>query len=157
MRRIRDSIEVLAPVEHVYRFCTNVSNLPRVFPKEVKVELVRQPELPLKQGADIVLRFHRAGLAYPWESVVTALEPCVFFEDLQTRGPMKRWISRHAFEETPRGTRIHHAIDYEFHFGMIGRFCGLMILDGLLRRIFRDVHHATKWVAEEDWRALSRA
>ncbi|MDH7568804.1 MAG: hypothetical protein QHJ73_04380, partial [Armatimonadota bacterium] len=126
-------------------------NLPPLFPREVRVEVVRHPVPPLKQGDEIVLRFHRFGIVYPWESVITACQPCVSFEDVQVRGPMRHWISRHCFEETARGTRVHHFIEYAYPMGAVGRLCGLAMLDGVLRRIFRHVHYATRDAVEALW------
>ncbi len=148
MARINGSIEVLAPIEQVYQFCTDVANLPPLFPKEIRVEVVRRPDPPLRTGAEILLKFHRSGLVYPWESVVTACEPCRVFEDVQTRGPMKRWVSCHVFEATPRGTRVIHVVDYDVHFGILGRICGVMGMHSILRRVFQHVHEATKEAIE---------
>ena len=151
MPRINSSIDISAPIEQVYAFCTNPQNMARIFPKDVGVEVVKEPVQPLQAGAEIILRFHRAGLAYVWESLVTAVEPCFLFEDIQVRGPMKRWLSRHYFERIPEGTRVLHVIDYQFHFGALGRICGLMAVDPILRGIFSYAHRATKDVCEQDY------
>lgn len=152
MPRIIDSIEILAPVERVYAFCTDCRNMPPLFPKDVRVEIIRHPTPPLSVGDEIALQFQRSGLVYPWESVITRCDPCHTFEDIQVRGPMRQWVSRHSFEPTERGTRVTHHIEYAFHFGALGRLCGVAFLDGTLRRIFRYVHHATKEYIETEGR-----
>lgn len=157
MPRIRASIDIQAPIEHVFAFCTNPLNMPRIFPADVGVEVVKEPVQPLQAGAEIILRFQRGPMSYVWESVVTACEPHFLFEDIQVRGPMKRWLSRHFFEPIPEGTRVLHVIDYQFHFGALGRLCGLMAVDPVLRGIFNYAHRATKEVCEEDWQARDAA
>lgn len=153
MPRIVGDIEICAPPEVVFSFCTNPYNMARIFPAEIGVDVVQPPEQPLRAGARISLRFHRAGLSYLWESLVTVCEPCFCFEDIQIRGPMRRWVSQHFFEPTERGTRVLHVIDYQVHFGAIGRLCGLIAVDPYLRRIFKYAHEATKTVCEADWQA----
>jgi len=39
----------------------------------------------------------------------------------------------------------------QFHFGALGRLCGFMAIDPLLRAIFSYAHRATKEVIEQDW------
>ncbi len=153
MPRIRASIDIHAPIEHVYAFCTNPLNMPRIFPRDVTVEVMKEPVQPLQAGAEIVLCFQRGPVSCIWESLVTACEPLFLFEDIQVRGPMKRWLSRHYFEKITEGTRVLHVIDYQFHFGALGRICGLMAVDPILRGIFNHAHRATKEVCEQDWRA----
>ena len=128
----------------------------RIFPPEIGVEVVRPPEQPLQAGARISLCFKRAGLSYLWESLVTVCEPGFHFEDVQLKGPMKRWVSKHFFEPTQLGTRVLHVIDYQVHFGALGRLCGLLAVDPYLRRIFHYAHEATKTVCEVDWQAAGR-
>lgn len=156
MGRIVGTIEIRAPIERVYEFCTDVANLPPLFPREVSVEIVHRPTPPLSAGSEIRLLFHRAGINYPWESVITECRPPEVFEDVQVRGPMKRWVSRHFFEPTERGTRVRHVIEYEMHFGMLGRICAFAA-EPLLRRIFRHVHHATRDALEREQQGLHGA
>ncbi|MBI3945033.1 MAG: SRPBCC family protein [Armatimonadetes bacterium] len=152
MPRIVDSIEVAAPPGRVYDFCTDCRNLPALFPADVRVEVVRHPIPPLKTGDEIALRFHRGGLVYPWESVITDLDAGRYFEDAQVRGPMRRWVSAHVFEPTAQGTRVRHIIEYSFHMGPLGRLCGIMFVDRVLRHVFQHVHRATKDAIEVAWR-----
>lgn len=96
-----------APLERVFRFFADASNLEAITPKIVGFRILTP--LPIEMGVgtliDYSIRLH--GIPMRWRTRIDAWEPPdvggkgrgrARFVDTQLRGPYRVWIHEHAFE-----------------------------------------------------------
>jgi ligand-binding SRPBCC domain-containing protein len=153
MTRLLETHEwVPFPVELVFAFFANPSNLPHLMPPklETRIEDARvQPPPPRPLHSDLARRFRSvaAGVGseilvsfYPirwfprrvsWTARITEFEWNSHFCDEQIRGPFAVFKHRHGIEAEVRdgmeGTLVSDRVEFELPFGLIGRLGGAMI------------------------------
>ena len=148
------------PVELVFAFFTNPTNLPYLMPLSLRtrIEDARiQPPPPRPVAQDPARRFKSiaAGVGseilisfYPipwvprrvsWMASIIEFEWNSHFIDAQLRGPFRQFIHRHGIQAEVRngeeGTLVTDAIDYELPFGWIGQL-GAPLVRRQLKRSF---------------------
>ncbi|MGH9546522.1 MAG: SRPBCC family protein [Terriglobales bacterium] len=148
------------PLERVFLFFANPSNLPRIMPSQMGTELVRLKLVPppgvAEEHATIT---DRAPLAGVGSEIVTSFRPVPFlplraqwiasitefkwnhyFADVQKEGPFKSFHHRHELAAEPRneirGTVIRDLIEYDLGFGLLGRLAQKLFVSRQLQRTF---------------------
>jgi hypothetical protein len=66
----------------------------------------------MKVGALIDYRIKIHGIPVGWRTEITEWDPPHAFTDEQLRGPYRKWIHRHRFEEAEGGTRVTDHVEY---------------------------------------------
>jgi ligand-binding SRPBCC domain-containing protein len=134
------------PLEEVFRFFSDPSNLPRLLPPALDARLVSTKIVPPRDaggaepakvagvGSEIAISIRIlpfTPLRARWIARITSFEMNRYFADVQAKGPFRRFEHRHEFEAAARdgrpGTIVRDRIDYDVGFGILGR---------LLRRVF---------------------
>jgi len=140
------------PVELVFAFFANPSNLPHLMPPklETRIEDARVQPAPARPlHADPARRFRSvaAGVGseilvsfYPirwfprrvsWTARITEFEWNSHFCDEQVRGPFTAFRHRHGIEASVQdgaeGTLVSDRVEFELPFGMIGRLGGALV------------------------------
>jgi ligand-binding SRPBCC domain-containing protein len=116
------------PLETVFAFFSNPSNLERVTPPWVGFRILSKLPLEMKRGLllDYAIRVH--GIPLKWRSEITVWEPPFRFADLQIQGPYAVWHHEHRFEARHGGTLVTDAVEYAIPFswmpgsGLVERF-----------------------------------
>jgi ligand-binding SRPBCC domain-containing protein len=136
-------LDVDAPVSALWDFHAS----PRAF------ELLLDPadrqevlELPrsLEVGARARVRVWIGPLPVLVEAEHIAYEPGRRFTDRMLRGPFKRWVHDHRFEERPGGgARLIDDVEYELPGGALGRLLGGGYVRRRLERLFEHRHRVT--------------
>lgn len=144
----RHSTDIQAPVERVFAFHMDPTNLVRVSPPGSQTHLVSVSPLPLRVGTRVTIRGMQMGMTVTLEAEITALEENRMFEDHQVRGPFKSWRHRHLFEPISGGTRLTDEIEFEMPGGLAGRLVGMGVVMGQLEKAFAHRHEATKRLLE---------
>ena len=148
------------PVELVFAFFANPSNLPHLMPPklEARIEDARiepPPVRPVAQdparrflsvaagvGSEILVSFY----PIPWVpkrlscmARITGFEWNSYISDEQARGPFTLFRHRHGiaaeFREGQEGTRVTDAIEFSVPFGMVGRLGSVLARRELARAI----------------------
>ena len=89
-----------------------------------------------------------------WVARHTAYDPPRSFEDVQERGPFRRWRHRHVVEPHPQGATLRDEIDYEPPLGPLGRLAEPFLIKPRLRKLFDYRHAVTRaWCEGETARA----
>jgi len=151
-QRFETSQWVPYPVELVFAFFANPSNLPHLMPKklETKLEDARvepPPPRPVAQdparrflsvaagvGSEILISF----LPIPWVpkrvswmARITEFEWNSHFCDEQVRGPFTLFRHRHGIKAETRdgqqGTLVSDSVEFEMPFGLLGRIGGVFV------------------------------
>lgn len=130
------SQRVAAPIDRVWGFFSNPANLARITPPSLRFEVHGPPPTRLERGTRIEYRIRWLFLRLAWLTRITRWNPPIEFEDVQERGPYRRWIHMHRFE--PDGDRVvmHDRVEYELPLGPIGRFVHRLLVRRQLETIF---------------------
>lgn len=98
--------------DRVFAFFADAGNLDRITPDFLRFEVLTPLPLTMQAGALIDYRLRVRGLPLRWQSEITVWEPPTRFVDVQRRGPYRRWIHEHWFEEKDGGTLVGDRVEY---------------------------------------------
>lgn len=128
-------------VEEVNRFFSDVANLERITPPELRFRILTPLPVEIRHGALIDYRLSLFGVPFDWRTEITCWEPPHRFVDTQLSGPYRKWIHLHEFTPEGHGTRMRDRVDYALPLGWLG-LAGLPLVKRQLGRIF-DYREAT--------------
>lgn len=115
---IRSRSWVAAPIDQVFAFFDDPSNLGRLMPPPVRIELLAIDPAPPRAGSVFTFRYGLGPFRRTWAVRLVERVEGSRFRDETLHGPVSRFLHTHAFEPTARGTRIIDEID--FHVGPDG-------------------------------------
>lgn len=113
--------ELDAPLEAVFAFFSNPSNLTKLTPPAMNMLLLTPPPWSMRRGSVFDYRVSIAGWPMRWTAYIAEFEPPHRFVDLQLRGPYAYWHHTHTFEARGRRTVIGDHIVYAMPFGPLGQ------------------------------------
>lgn len=116
--RLETRLSVPAPLETVFAFFSDPSNLQSITPRFLNFRVLT-PNLEMQKGARIEYRLRVRGVPVKWQSEVTSWEPGVRFRDEQRRGPYKYWKHLHLFQADGDSTIVEDAVDYDVPGGRV--------------------------------------
>jgi ligand-binding SRPBCC domain-containing protein len=117
----------------VFPFFADARNLEAITPPWLRFEVLTAGPFEMRVGARIDYRLHVRGIPLRWQSEITAWEPPFRFVDEQRRGPYRRWVHTHTFQEQDGGTLCGDAVEYVVPGG---RLVNWLFVEAELRRIF---------------------
>jgi NADH dehydrogenase len=124
------------PLPDVFDFFARPDNLGRITPPRMRFEFLRE-DRAMRSGLEIDYRLRPLlGIPVSWRTRIDAYDPPNSFEDVQLRGPYRRWEHRHTFRAVDGGTRMTDEVEYELPFGPLGDLINRLVVRGELRRIF---------------------
>lgn len=127
---------VAAPVGDVFAFFSDPKNLARITPAALGFRIVSAPDRALRQGDRIEYRIKVNGVPLTWVTLITAWDENRSFADLQEKGPYRKWLHTHTFEEVNGRTVMRDHVDYDLPFGFPGRLFGGWFVRRQLEGIF---------------------
>ena len=107
------------PLDEVFGFFTDASNLERITPPFLRFRIVGPAPIAMGRGTRIDYRLSLHGVPVRWRTLIARWEPGRCFVDLQLTGPFAYWEHTHTFEEGPAGTTIGDRIRYRMPFGPV--------------------------------------
>jgi ligand-binding SRPBCC domain-containing protein len=129
------TVVIDAPVERVFAFHERDDALDLLLPKFPPSRVVRRAG-GLQPGAVVELQIGPVA----WHAVHTAYERNRLFVDEQARGPFRRWVHRHEFEDLGGRTRLTDRVECEFAGGRMTAWAVRLSLHWM----FRERHRVTR-------------
>ncbi len=124
MREFALNLELCLPLprHELFPFFAEARNLETLTPPWLRFEVLTPAPIQMQAGVRIDYQLRLHGLPLRWQSEITAWDPPHRFVDEQRRGPYRRWIHEHRFEEHTGGTRCVDHVRYAvFGGGLIER------------------------------------
>jgi ligand-binding SRPBCC domain-containing protein len=91
--------------ESVFPFFAEARNLEILTPSWLHFKILDPFPMVMRTGTRIDYKLRLRGLPMRWQREITVWDPPSRFVDEQRRGPYRRWIHEHCFEEHEQGTR----------------------------------------------------
>ncbi len=106
--------EVWLPEERdaVFSFFADARNLEAITPPWVNFQILTPEPIEMHAGALIDYRLSVHGVPVSWKTEISDWEPPFRFVDQQLRGPYRKWIHTHTFEEKNGGTLCRDFVEY---------------------------------------------
>ena len=112
LSHLRSSIWLPRPLEVVFDFFADARNLEVLTPPWLRFQIVTPEPIAMRPGARIAYRLKLHGIPLRWDSEIAVWEPPYRFVDVQRRGPYRRWVHEHTFEEQGGGTLVSDHVRY---------------------------------------------
>jgi ligand-binding SRPBCC domain-containing protein len=125
-----------APLPEVWEFFSNPANLARITPGRLRFRIHGESPAELSAGSRIEYRIRWVFFTLRWITRITRWEPRNLFEDVQEKGPYRRWKHTHRFESGGGVTRMRDRVEYELPLGPIGRLLHRAAVRRQLEAIF---------------------
>ena len=110
--RLQSAVLLRYPREQVFEFFSRAENLELLTPAWLHFNILTPLPIEMGLGTRISYRIRIRGVPVRWVSEITEWNPPHSFEDTQIRGPYRKWVHRHLFEETPEGTLATDDVSY---------------------------------------------
>lgn len=94
------------PLQEVFDFFADVTNLQRITPPELNFSIVTPLPLLMQAGTIIDFRLSLLGVPFKWQTEISAWEPPHMFVDRQIKGPYAEWIHKHTFSSAEDGRTV---------------------------------------------------
>lgn len=113
IRRLERSTRLPRPLDEVFAFFAEASNLEELTPPWLAFDIVTERPIEMSEGTLIDYRLRVRGLPLRWRSEITVWDPPHRFVDEQRKGPYRLWHHEHRFEpDGADATRVIDRVDY---------------------------------------------
>jgi ligand-binding SRPBCC domain-containing protein len=134
--RLTRSQSIARPVEEVFAFFSDATNLETITPPFLRFRIVTPLPIEMRAGTRIDYALSLWGLPVRWRTRITCFEPDRRFVDEQEAGPYAYWHHLHEFEADGRGTRMTDEVTYRLPFGTLGALAHPLWVERQLDAIF---------------------
>lgn len=136
MHTLSRSQIVPRPLDEVFAFFSDASNLELLTPAFLRFHILTPTPIVMAVGAQIDYRISLWGVPTRWRTRITDWQPGVRFVDEQESGPYAVWRHTHEFEAQGRSTIIRDRVEYVERFGPLGQVAHVLFVGRMLDRIF---------------------
>jgi ligand-binding SRPBCC domain-containing protein len=112
-----------ATAEEAFALCSDITKLSDMTPPWLHLRMLSDTSHGLSLDAELEYRVRLHGVPFKWRGKITAWDPPHRFVDEQIRGPYRRWVHEHTFEQDGDGVICHDRVEYAHSGGwLVNRF-----------------------------------
>jgi ligand-binding SRPBCC domain-containing protein len=143
LERFIKKTRIEAPAEELFRWHADPGALERLSPPWEPVEVIERAP-GIRDGDRGALRVRMGPLRLRWVFEHRNYVEGRQFQDVQVRGPFKRWEHSHRFtSDGPEACWLEDEIAYELPMGALGRWFAGRMMRRKLERLFEYRHRVT--------------
>lgn len=124
------------PLDEVFEFFADAGNLEAITPPWLNFKILSKLPIEMREGALIEYKLRLFGVPIFWRTLIEKWSPTDSFVDRQLVGPYKLWHHTHTFVADGNETVMTDRVRYQIPFGPIGTLAHVVMVQGLLKRIF---------------------
>ena len=126
-----------APLEQVWGYFANPSNLNEMTPPDMKFEIIAGGDRRMYAGQMIEYRVEFVrGLRSLWLTEIGHVDEGHYFVDEQRVGPYRFWYHEHIFEQVEAGVKMTDKVTYVAPLGLLGNWLNALWIRKRLEGIF---------------------
>jgi uncharacterized protein YbjT (DUF2867 family)/ligand-binding SRPBCC domain-containing protein len=129
--------KVNASPENLMALFGDPKNLEPMTPPQLKFKIIPPTPEKIHAGAQLHYRLIIWGVPVHWITLIASWEPPFAFRDEQAKGPYRKWIHTHRFEQNNGGILVHDLVEYEIPLGWLGQLAHPVFVAWPLYRIFK--------------------
>lgn len=122
--------------EEVWSFFADEKNLEKITPPWLNFRIKNMSTKKIEKGSLINYKLKIHQLPIAWRTEISQYQEPDFFQDIQLKGPYKKWHHTHLFSNLGEGTLIEDKIDFQVPLGHIGRLLALQYVTNDVKKIF---------------------
>ena len=137
IHRLVSEVWLPAPVSAVFDFFSNAANLNQITPPWLQFRILTVNAGSMNRGTFIDYRLKIRGVPVSWQSEIEIWDPPHRFVDTQRKGPYRKWVHAHDFEERENGTFVRDRVEYALHGWIFESLVDRFLVRPDLERIFQ--------------------
>lgn len=143
MRYVKETF-IRASAERVFSFHELPDAFERLIPPWENVKIVQKADIS-DIGSRTIVEVRILGpFRSRWIAEHTAYDPPRMFEDVQIKGPFRRWRHRHVVEPRDGGAVLRDEVEYEPPLPIFGPLAAPIAITPKLEKLFAFRHEATR-------------
>lgn len=124
------------PIEDIFDFFSKAENLGVITPPHLQFKILTPLPIEMKKGTLIEYQLKIYYIPFHWITEIIAWEPPYRFTDTQLKGPYRRWIHEHRFEEIEGGTKMTDRVEYAVPGGIFAPMIHQLFVKKDIQKIF---------------------
>src|SRR5262245_18402569 len=134
--QLRSELWLPHPPQRIFPFFSDAFNLNSITPQWLHFQILTPPPVRMQKGTlvDYKLRLH--GVPIKWQTEIVEWNPPFRFVDQQRKGPYRKWIHTHLFQEENGGTRIVDLVEYSLWIPFLCSVVNRILVEPDLKKIF---------------------
>ena len=148
MEFVKESFINASP-ESVFGFHQLPDALEKLIPPWEKVKVIQKADIS-KIGSRTIIETKILGpIRSKWIAEHTAYDPPRMFEDIQIKGPFRKWRHRHVVIPREGGSILRDEVEYEPPLAIFGPLAAPIAITPRLEKMFAYRHEVTRRWCEE--------
>ncbi len=129
--------EIDKELYEIFPFFEKPENLGEITPTWINFKINGNKKMKMQENAEFNYTIKMYGIPIRWKTLITKYEPPYLFVDVQKKGPYKKWIHHHHFEEKGGKTIMIDKVEYDLYGGPIKKLINKLFIERSVKKIFQ--------------------